>query len=134
MAGRGNLEAYGALVLRIFLGVIYMAHAYLVIFKIGFPGGLIAFNRSVGIPLPEVAAWYLVLAQGLGGLLLVLGILVRWAALANIPVMVGAIWFVHAGQGFFIFGGKIGYEYTLFLLGATIAQALLGPGAFTLKK
>ena len=59
---------------------------------------------------------------------------VRWAALANIPVMAGAIWFVHAGQGFFIFAGKNGYEYALFLLGATVAQVLLGPGAFTLKK
>ena len=48
--------------------------------------------------------------------------------------MVGALWFVHLPQGFFIFGAKDGYEYVLFLLGATIAQVLLGAGAFTLKK
>ena len=132
--GRGGLEAYGTLVLRICLGVIYLAHAYLAVYKIGFPSGLIAYQRSAGIPLPELGAWYLLLAHGLGGILLILGILVRWAALANIPVMAGAIWFVHASQGFFIFAGKSGYEYPLFLLGATVAQVLLGPGAFTLKK
>jgi len=78
--------------------------------------------------------WYLILAHGLGGLMLILGIMVRWAALANIPIIAGALWFVHLPQGFFIFGAKNGYEYVLFLLGATVAQALLGAGAFTLKK
>jgi putative oxidoreductase len=121
-------------VLRLFLGFIYVAHAYLAVYRIGFPSGLIAYLRSAGIPLPELGAWYLLLAHGVGGILLILGILVRWAALANIPVMAGAIWFVHASQGFFIFAGKDGYEYALFILGATVAQVLLGPGAFTLKK
>jgi hypothetical protein len=37
-------------------------------------------------------------------------------------------------QGFFILGGKSGYEYVLVLLGATFAQALLGAGAFTFRK
>src|SRR5713226_3898792 len=132
--GRSGLEAYGTLVLRIFLGSIYLAHAYLAVYKIGFPSGLIAYQRSVGIPLPELGAWSLLLANGLGGILLILRILVRWAALANIPVMAAAIWFVHTSQGFFIFAGKNGYEYPLVLLGATMAQVLLGPGAFTLKK
>src|SRR5712692_7515965 len=132
--GRSGLEAYGTLLLRIFLGFIYLAHAYLAVYKIGFPSGMITYQRSVGIPLPELGAWYLLLANGLGGILLILGILVRWAALANIPVMASALWFVHASQGFLIFAGKNGYEYALFLLGATIAQVLLGPGAFTLKK
>ena len=132
--GRGGLEGYGTLVLRLFLGFTYLAHAYLVVYKIGFPSGLIAYERSAGIPLPELGAWYLLLAHGLGGMLLILGILVRWAALANIPVMAGAVWFVHSSQGFFVFAGKNGYEYALFVLGATMAQALLGPGAFTLKR
>jgi putative oxidoreductase len=75
-----------------------------------------------------------IVAHGLGGILLILGLMVRWAALANVPVMAGALWFVHLQQGFFIFGAKNGYEYVLLLLGATIAQALLGAGAFTFRK
>ncbi|HYB40936.1 MAG TPA: DoxX family membrane protein, partial [Candidatus Methylomirabilis sp.] len=79
------------------------------------------------------ATWYLILAHGLGGLCLILGVLVRVAALVNIPIMAGAIFFVHMKQGFFM-GKEGGSEYALLVLGATIAQALLGAGAFTLRK
>jgi putative oxidoreductase len=131
--GRGGLEPYGALVLRLVLGVIYIAHAYLALVVMG-PAKAAEFQRAMHIPLPEIGVWYLIAAHGLGGILLILGLLVRWAALANIPIMVGALWFVHVQQGFFILDGKNGYEYVLVLLGATIAQALLGAGAFTLRK
>ena len=130
---RGGLEPYGALVLRVVLGVIYIAHAYLALVVMS-PAKAVEYQRAMHIPLPEISVWYLILAHGLGGILLILGLLVRWAALANIPVIAGALWFVHLQQGFFIFGSKIGYEYMLVLLGATIAQALLGAGAFTLRK
>ena len=131
--GRGGLEPYGALVLRLVLGVIYIAHAYLALVVMG-PAKAAEFQRAMHIPLPEIGVWYLIAAHGLGGILLILGLLVRWAALANIPIMVGALWFVHVQQGFFILDGKNGYEYVLVLLGATIAQAMLGAGAFTLRK
>jgi putative oxidoreductase len=131
--GRGGLEPYGAMVLRVVLGVIYIGHAYLALVVMGFAKA-VEYQRAIHIPLPEIGVWYLIVAHGLGGILLILGLLVRWAALANIPIMAGALWFVHLQQGFFIFGGKFGYEYVLVLLGATIAQALLGAGAFTLKK
>jgi putative oxidoreductase len=126
------MEAYGPTVLRLFLGVIYIMHAYLAAFVFG-PRGMIAFQTSKGIPFPEIATWYLIIAHGLGGICLILGILVRWGALINVPVMAGALFFVHARQPFFM-GKDGGYEYALLVLGATIAQALLGAGAFTLKK
>jgi putative oxidoreductase len=126
------MESYGAMVLRIFLGVVYLMHAYLAAFAFG-PKGMIAYQTAKGIPFPEIATWYLIIAHGLGGICLLLGILVRWAAAANIPVMAGALFFVHARQGFFM-GREGGYEYAFLVLGATIAQALLGAGAFTLKK
>ncbi len=130
---RGGLESYGALLLRVVLGVIYIAHAYLVLVVIT-PAKFVGYQRAMHIPLPEIGVWYLLVAHGLGGIMLILGFLVRWAALANIPVVAGALWFVHLQQGFFIAGNKVGYEYVLVLLCATIAQALLGAGAFTLKK
>jgi putative oxidoreductase len=130
---RGGLEPYGALVLRVVLGVIYIAHAYLALFVMG-PAKSVEYQRAMHILLPEIGVWYLILAHGLGGIMLILGLLVRWAALANIPIIAGALWFVHLREGFFIFGAKNGYEYVLVLLGATIAQALLGAGAFTFRK
>jgi len=130
---RGGLEPYGALVLRVVLGTVYLAHAYLALVVMG-PAKAVEYQRAMHIPLPEISVWYLIVAHGLGGILLILGLIVRWAALANIPIMAGALWFVHLHQGFFILGDKTGYEYVLVLLGATVAQALLGAGAFTLRK
>src|SRR5262245_40348520 len=132
MARGGGLENYGATVLRIVLGVIYLMHAYLAAFVFG-PKGMVAYQSAKGIPLPEIATWYLIVAHSLGGICLLLGVLVRWAALVNIPVMAGALFFVHAKQGFFM-GKEGGYEYVLVLLCATIVQALLGADAFTFKR
>jgi len=126
------MESYGATVLRVFLGIIYIMHAYLVVFVFG-PRGMAAYQAAKGIPFPEIGTWYVIVAHGLGGICLILGILVRVAALVNIPIMVGALVFVHLKQGFFM-GKDGGYEYALLVLGATIAQALLGAGAFTLRK
>jgi putative oxidoreductase len=131
MAKGGRTESYGATVLRVFLGVIYIMHAYLVAFVYG-PSGMIAFQHARGIPFPEIGTWYVIVAHALGGVCLILGLLVRWAALVNIPIMAGAV-FLHLKQGFFI-GKEGGYEYELLVLGATIAQAFLGAGAFTLRK
>ena len=126
------MESYGATVLRVFLGIIYIMHAYLVVFVFG-PRGMAAYQAAKGIPFPEIGTWYVIVAHGLGGICLILGILVRVAALVNIPIMVGALVFVHLKQGFFM-DKDGGYEYALLVLGATIAQALLGAGAFTLRK
>ncbi|HEX9421000.1 MAG TPA: DoxX family protein, partial [Methylomirabilota bacterium] len=127
-----GMESYGATVLRVFLGIIYIMHAYLVAFVFG-PRGMAAYQAAKGIPFPEIGTWYVIVAHGLGGICLILGILVRVAALVNIPIMAGALVFVHLKQGFFM-GKDGGYEYALLVLGATIAQALLGAGAFTLRK
>lgn len=132
MAKGGGMESYGATVLRVVLGVIYIMHAYLAVFVYG-PSGMTAFQQSRGIPFPELGTWYVIVAHGLGGICLVLGVLVRWAALINVPAMAGALFFVHLHQGFFM-GKDGGYEYVLLVLGATIAQALLGAGAFTFRK
>ena len=130
--GGGGLESYGATVLRIVLGVIYVMHAYLAAFVYG-PHGMASFQRTHGLPFPEVGAWYVILAHGIGGICLLLGVLVRWAALVNIPIMAGALFAVHLKQGFFM-GKDGGYEYALLVLCATIAQTLLGAGAFTFRK
>ena len=132
MARGGGWESYGGTVLRVFLGVVYVMHAYLAAFVYG-PSGMVAFQTQRGIPFPEIGTWYLIVAHGLGGICLVLGVLVRWAALVNIPIMAGALFLVHLKQGFFV-GRDGGYEYVLLVLGATIAQAFLGAGAFTLRK
>lgn len=125
------MASYGAMLLRLILGIVYVMHAYLALVKFG-PAGMIAYQTKAGILFPEIATWYLILAHGLGGVLLVLGIFTRWAALANALVMLGAIVFVHGNKGFWVTDG--GYEYVLVLLVATVAAAMIGGGALSLRR
>ncbi len=125
------MAQYGATLLRLILGIVYVMHAYLALVING-PAGMIAYNVKAGIPFPELAMWYLILAHGLGGVFLVLGLFTRWAALANVPVMLGALLFVHLKNGFWAF--KNGYECVLVLLVASVAVAMIGGGALVLKR
>jgi len=125
------MASYGAMLLRLILGIVYIMHAYLALAVLG-PSGMIAYQARAGVPFPEIATWYLILAHGLGGILLVLGIFTRWAALANVLAMLGAIVFVHLKKGFWAHEG--GYEYVLVLLVATLVVAMIGGGALSLKR
>jgi putative oxidoreductase len=125
------MAQYGATLLRLVLGIVYIMHAYLAVVIYG-PAGMIAYQAKARIPSPEIGAWYLILAHGVGGICLVLGLFTRWAALANVPVMAGALVFVHWPNGFWAF--KNGYEYVLVLLVASIAVAMIGSGALSLKR
>ena len=93
------MAAYGATLLRLILGIVYIMHAYLAAVVFG-PAGMITYQTKNGVPFAEIGTWYLILAHGLGGICLVLGLFTRWAALANVPVMLGAVVFVHLKNGF----------------------------------
>ena len=120
---------YAALVLRVALGVMFIAHSlWLKLFVFTLPGTA-QFFESLG--LPAVLAYVVFVAEGLGGILLILGVQVRAVALALLPVLLGATW-VHAGNGWLFSNSGGGWEYPLFLTVATAAQALLGAGAYAL--
>jgi putative oxidoreductase len=127
------MAAYGATLLRLILGVVYIMHAYLavVVFR---PAGMIDYQAKNGVPFAEIGTWYLIAAHGLGGVFLVLGLFTRWAALANVPVMVGALLFVHLKNGFWAHSRPSGYEYVLVLAVVSLAVAMIGGGALTLRR
>lgn len=127
------MAAYGATLLRLILGVVYIMHAYLAVVVFG-PAGMIAYQTKHGVPFPEIGTWYLIVAHGLGGIFLVLGLFTRWAALANVPVMVGALLFVHLKNGFWAHTNPSGYEYVLVLAVVSLAVAMIGGGALTLRR
>lgn len=130
--------AYGATLLRVVLGAFYLMHAYLILFIIG-TAGWVGFAARNGVPVPEMLVWYVVLAHALGGAALIIGLWTRWAALANAIVLAGAVFFVYLKTGFFLravvvdaakgTAMRAGSEFELLLLGATIAQIILGGGA-----
>ena len=122
---------YGAFLLRVSLGIMYLAHSVVLKFiMFGLPGTA-AFFGSLG--LPGWTAYAVFAAESLGGLALVLGIWSRAVALALIPVLLGALW-VHAGNGWVFSGANGGWEYPLFLIVISVVVALLGDGAYALKR
>ncbi|MBR0716818.1 DoxX family protein [Bradyrhizobium liaoningense] len=121
---------YAALVLRVALGVLFLAHSSLKLFVFT-PAGTAKFFGSLGLP-GELA--YLVIAiEVLSGIALILGVWTRYAALAGIPILLGAIFTVHGASGFFFSNPKGGWEFPAFWAIALLAQALLGDGAYALR-
>jgi putative oxidoreductase len=123
----------GNLLLRVPVGLIFAAHGAQKLF--GWFGGYgltatAGWLESIGIA-PGLA--FALLAGGaefFGGLLLLLGLLTRPAALALAVTMVVAIFSVHIQNGFFM--SNNGYEFALALLAATLALAVSGAGKLAL--
>jgi putative oxidoreductase len=120
-----NSQPWGLTVLRVVVGAVFVIHGCQKLFILGFQG-VAGFLGSLGVPAPAVAAVVLTLVEFVGGALLVLGLLTRWAAWLLAIDMVGAILLVHLKKGFF---NPQGFEYPLTLLAANIAIALAGAGA-----
>ena len=121
---------YAALILRITLGILFLAHAGLKVFVFT-PTGAAQFFGSLG--LPPALAYLTIAVEAAGGIALILGIFTRWVSLALIPVLIGAIAFVHGPAGFFFNNPNGGWEYLAFWIAALVVQALLGNGALALQ-
>jgi putative oxidoreductase len=120
---------YAALLLRLALGVMFVAHGLLKVFVFTLPG-IVGFFESVGFP--GWLAYLTVLAEVGGGALLILGAYTRWVALALLPVLLGAAQ-VHWGNGWMFSAEGGGWEYPMFLAIASVVLALLGDGAYALR-
>jgi len=119
---------YAALLLRLSLGTMFVAHALLKLFVFTLPGTA-QFFQSLG--LPGVLGYATFAAELVGGALLILGVGTRWVAAVMIPILLGATW-AHLGNGWMFSAPKGGWEYPAFLTAAALAQVLLGDGAHAL--
>ena len=122
-------QSVAALVLRLALGTMFIAHALLKVVVFTMPG-TVKFFQSVG--LPGELAYITVAAELAGGALLIAGVYTRVVALALVPILLGALW-VHAGNGWVFNAPNVGWEYPAFLTDAAVAHALIGDGAFAAK-
>ena len=120
-----------ALLLRLTLGVMYLAHGLLLKVVTFGVAGTVGF--FVGIGLPAWLAYATIVAEVIGGALLVLGVRSQWVALALIPTLLGAIIWVHAGKGWVFSAQGGGWEYPAFLIVVSVAVALLGDGPYALS-
>jgi len=121
--------AVAALLLRLALGVMFLAHAWVKI-RVFTPAGTAQFFKSLG--LPGELAYLTIAAEVGGGILLIFGIETRWVALALVPLMLGTIVMVHGKAGWLFTNKDGGWEYPAFWTVGLLALALLGDGAAAL--
>jgi len=120
---------YAATLLRVSLGAMFIAHSLILKhFTYTLPGTA-QFFGSLG--LPAALAYATFWAELAGGVLLVAGVGSRWVALSLIPILAGAAW-VHGGNGWVFSSQNGGWEYPVFLIAASLVQALLGDGRYAL--
>ena len=121
--------AAGATLLRVSLGLMWVSHAW---FKIsafgvaGFAGWLDSLN------LPGFMAGPVIALEVVGGLLILTGFYARYVSIALLPVLAVATW-VHLPNGMIFSNANGGWEYPVFLIVASVVQALIGDGALVLK-
>jgi putative oxidoreductase len=123
--GASRLADLGLLLLRVLAGLgLALGHGR---GKLPPTDGFVGRVADLGFPVPELFAWGAGLAEFAGGLLVVLGLLTRPAALAASVVMATAFFGAHAGSAF------TGGAEAAFLYGAVMLALLLtGAGRFSL--
>jgi len=127
MKSLNSLQPVGLLVLRLVLGLIFFTHGYPKLAHAG--AGMQSFFVEHGLP------GYFVYIAGVlevfGGMLLVLGLFTRGAALLLAIEMGVAIWKVHSTGGYLAVHN---YEFPLAILAGSFALATVGAGRLSLDQ
>lgn len=129
-------ESYGArdralLILRIALAVTLIAHGYPKLFDPS-PVAFARFLRLQDFPAPLLSAWFMALAEFVGGLAILAGIQTTWAGWAAAFEQALIAWFLKIGKGVgFIAARGVGWEFNFLLIAMALALVFLGPGAIT---
>ena len=122
------------LVLRVAVGVVIAMHGFLKlgwVGKGGSPAGVAGwFENALGFRPGVFWAWVSILAEGLGGVLVALGLFGPFPAAAVAADLVVVTIVAHVPKGFWATEG--GWEFPVPLAAGAFAVALIGNGAYSL--
>ncbi|WP_445619482.1 DoxX family protein [Kushneria sp. Sum13] len=119
-----------ALLLRLALGTMFIAHGLtkLLVWTLAGTG---QFFASIG--LPAWVAWPITGLELAGGILLILGVRVRWVALILAFELAGAS-MPHIANGWMFTSTGGGWEYPVFLAATALALSFLDGGKLTVSR
>ncbi len=121
--------------LRLALGLIFIGHGAQKVFGMWGGPGWAKFTAG-DAPLGLSPGWLWLgaaaLAELIGGILVLLGLLTRLGALLIASVMLVAMFGVHLSKGFFLQAG--GAEYTVALLGIALSLLFAGGGRLSVDE
>ena len=129
--GSATSIALAALILRLSLGALFLAHAWLKVYVFT-PAGAAQYFSSLGVP--GFMAYLTIAAEVLGGLALILGVQTSLVSLLLIPVLLGAAILAHGPNGFWFTNEGGGWEYPAFWTLALLVQSLLGGGLLAVTR
>jgi putative oxidoreductase len=126
------------LVLRLLLGMVFFPHGMQKLVGwfggYGFSGTMGFFTGKLGIP--EIFAFLAIMAEGLGSLGLITGLLTRVAAFGIAVNMAVAVYLLHFQNGFFMnwFGAQKGegYEFHILVIAIAIVLMMRGGGRWSI--
>ena len=122
-----RLAPWATLLLRVSLGLLFIAHLYWKFVILD--GGLDKWwTNFAANGYPAITPWYCISAEFAGALLLIPGIWARWVALYALPLILGAAqyWATRKGFYFTIGGAEMSLTWGLML----VLQVLLGDGPY----
>ena len=126
-------DSWGLLGLRLATGAIFIAHG-LPKFGIGGGGGLegtAGWLGGMGLPLPMFMAILVASSEAIGGVMLIVGFMTRFAAATQVIAMLVAVFMVHWSSGFTATGG---YQWALLMAAAAFALMMDGAGKFSIDR
>jgi putative oxidoreductase len=134
------MHAFGPAVLRLAVGIVFLAHGAQKLFGLwggGGPSGTAAFFQQLGLSPAYLLAIFVGLLEFFGGLLLIAGAFTLVVSILLTLHMFVAVWKVHLGSGFFLNwtnapGLGHGYEFNLVLIASLVALMLTGPGTLSI--
>ena len=139
------MASAGLFILRVTLAFVLVSHGGHILFGLGAGGGLgpggidqaAARFAAAGLEPGHLIAGIVGVIQFVGGLLIGVGLLSRWAALAAIALQGILIWKLQAQWGFYLnWTGDVtrghGMEYSILIIGALSCLFLTGPGEWSL--
>ena len=121
-----DLSRAGATLLRVALGIMFIAHSVVLKYFTFTLAGTAQYFVSIG--LPGFLAYVVFALEAVGGVDVVLGIRTRRVALGLVPVLIGATW-AHLGNGWVFNAPNGGWEYPLFLIVISLVVAAQAYGS-----
>ncbi|GAB6898443.1 DoxX family protein [Kineosporia succinea] len=124
------LRDIAILIARVAFGVVFIAHGWQ-----KFSNGMDATAQGfegMGIPLATAAAWFAMLVELGGGILMILGLAVPLVGVLQAGNMLGAWYFAHWGTN--ILSSEGGFEYVLILAALSLLLAAIGAGRISLDR
>ncbi len=140
---KGSWGKWALLPLRLIIGYGFMAHGWAKWSK--GPEGFGQLLQQIGVPLPELTAWMVILLELFGGLAILAGAFVAIVSVPLVMSMLVAMFTVHLAYGFSsiklmgITGsgpqfGTPGYEVNLLYLAGLLTLVLGGAGPFSVDR